>query len=411
MTVDLNIIGVAVPVFMFMIVVEWCVGRLQGRQIYRLNDAISDLTCGMGDQLIGLLIKGTLIGIYVGLYNLWHFYEWSTESGWIWAFGLLSVDFCYYWYHRFSHRVNFAWASHVVHHQSEEYNLAVALRQPWFAQTFSWAFYLPLALLGLPPVVYVTSFSLNLLYQFWIHTRIVGTLGPFGLIFNTPSHHRVHHGSNEKYLDKNYAGILIIWDRMFGTFKQEEEEPQYGVVKPLKSWSPIWANVGPIIGLFKLFQDSTGLWDKLTCWFRPPEWDPVTSKTALKKYNGRGYDTDTLVDIKAYIIGQLFPVSVVLSIVIAYSERLSLAYLWIGGGYVAWTSLVWSGLLEKRVWAWPLEITRLLALLVLGGYCYFLLFNAWVLSALIWSLFGISVVWIMWLRHRIKSVPQAVEIS
>ena len=150
----------------------------------------------------------------------------------------LGVDCAYYWFHRIAHEYNAPWAGHVVHHSSEDYNLAVALRQGTFQGLFSWVFYLPLALLGFPPAWFAAMTSFDLLYQFWIHTRAIGKLGPLEWVLNTPSHHRVHHARNPKYLDKNYAGTLIIWDRMFGTFQAEEEEPVYGLTKPLEQLEP-----------------------------------------------------------------------------------------------------------------------------------------------------------------------------
>ena len=223
----------------------------------------------MGDQVLAILIKASLLFPYAWVYE-YRLFEPSTVGAWV--LGMLGVDFTYYWYHRFCHRVNFAWGTHVVHHQSEEYNLAVALRQSWFGKFFHWIFDLPLALLGVPPAIYATAWSINLLYQFWIHTRAIGKLGPVEWIFNTPSHHRVHHGCNARYLDSNYAGILIIWDRMFGSFKPEQDEPVYGTVKPLASWNPLWANVQYFFHLASEARATPRAWDKLKVWFAPPEW-------------------------------------------------------------------------------------------------------------------------------------------
>ena len=171
---------------------------------------------------------------------------------WVAAIGLLfGVDFCFYWFHRIAHEYAAPWATHVVHHQSEEYNLAVALRQSAFEGCFAWVFYLPLAVIGFPPIWYVSMKAINLLYQFWIHTEAIDRLGPLEWVMNTPSHHRVHHARNPKYLDKNYAGMFIIWDRMFGTFQPEEEQPVYGITKPLQSWNPLWANLAAWVELFE----------------------------------------------------------------------------------------------------------------------------------------------------------------
>ncbi len=161
-----------------------------------------------------------------------------------------------------------------MHHSSEDYNLAVALRQGAFQGLFSWVFYLPLAFVGFPPSWFAAIMSFNLLYQFWIHTRTIKTLGPLEWVLNTPSHHRVHHARNPKYLDRNYAGTLIIWDRMFGTFQAEEEEPVYGLTKPLDSWNPLWANLHVWRDLFRDAWLAPRWIDKLRIWFMPQGWRP-----------------------------------------------------------------------------------------------------------------------------------------
>ena len=191
----INPIAIAVPIFFLCMCVEFYWAHRQKKSVYRLNDALSDLSCGVGDQSIDVLFKIFKVGLYswVADYSIFH---WSSDSISTWIIGFIAVDFCFYWYHRFSHRVHFAWTTHVVHHQSEDYNLAVALRQPWFAKLYAWVFYIPLAYLGLPVLVYIICYSLNLLYQFGLHTRLVGSLGWIEWIMNTPSHHRVHHGAN-----------------------------------------------------------------------------------------------------------------------------------------------------------------------------------------------------------------------
>jgi alkylglycerol monooxygenase len=190
-----------------------------------------------------------------------------------WVFALILGDFIYYWWHRASHRINFMWAGHVIHHQSEEYNLSTALRQSWITQVTAAIFFLPMAVIGIPFEVYFGAVSLNLLYQFWIHTRVIKKMGPFEWVFNTPSHHRVHHGVNPEYLDKNYAGILIIWDRMFGTFIEEEAEVIYGTVKPIQTWNPIRNNLEYWMELGRRsVAEKRGFVARIKHWFAPPEW-------------------------------------------------------------------------------------------------------------------------------------------
>ncbi len=217
----LNLIALSIPVFFALIGVELLVARLTGEKLYRYNDAINDLSCGILQQVLGVFVKVIVFGGYVFVYEAGHLLELSATSAGVWVLCFLGVDFFYYWFHRVSHEWSLPWGAHVVHHQSEEFNLAVALRQGAFQPLFSWFFYLPLALVGFPPLMFLTCSSLNTLYQFWIHTRAIGRLGPLEWVLNTPSHHRVHHGSDEKYLDRNYAGVLIVWDRLFGSFHRK----------------------------------------------------------------------------------------------------------------------------------------------------------------------------------------------
>ncbi len=270
-----NYIALAIPFFFLFMGIEFWVARRRNRQVYRLNDSVNDLSCGIMQQVVDVFLKTVLIGAYVWVYTYWRQFEIAVDSIGLWLLCFLAVDFAYYWFHRSSHEVNAIWATHVVHHQSEEYNLSVALRQSSLQPLFVMVFYLPLALIGFPPVMFLANASFNKLYQFWIHTRLIGRMGPLEWVFNTPSHHRVHHGRNPKYIDKNHGGTLIIWDRLFGTFQAEEEEPTYGITKPLESWNPFWANCHYWADLFETARRTRTLGDKLRVFLKPPGWFPA----------------------------------------------------------------------------------------------------------------------------------------
>jgi uncharacterized membrane protein YhhN len=204
---------------------------------------------------------------------------WRNDAFWLswygWVLALVFYDFCYYWLHRAGHEVAVFWAAHVVHHQSQDYNLSTALRQTSSGALLGWLFYLPMALAGVPPLVFGIVALIDLLYQFWVHTEHVGKLGWFDRWFCSPSNHRVHHAVNERYLDRNYGGVLIVWDRLFGSFKEEDEKCVYGTRSPLNSWDPLWANA-EVYG--SLLHDSwhARRWsDKLRVWFKPPGWRPA----------------------------------------------------------------------------------------------------------------------------------------
>ena len=201
-------------------------------------------------------------------YRLFSFREGSI---WPWVIAFFAVDFAYYLWHRLSHRVNVLWAVHAVHHQSEDYNLAVALRQAVLSVWTIWPLHLPLALIGIPPATFLVMDSLSTLYQFWIHTELIGKLGWFEWIFNTPSQHRVHHAVNPRYLDRNYAATLCIWDRLFGTFVSESEQPVYGLVKPLKSFDPLRVQVYHFVEIARRARMLRGL-DRVRVFIKGPEW-------------------------------------------------------------------------------------------------------------------------------------------
>jgi alkylglycerol monooxygenase len=363
----LNPIGMAVPAFFGLIGLEWWLLARKGRAP-RLNDTLANLSCGLGEQLIGLFTKALSFGIYASVLAWGPADVLDPSSPAVWLLGMVGVDLFYYAYHRFSHRVGFAWATHGVHHQSEEYNLSVALRQPWFTQAYSWAFYLPLALVGLPLEVYAVSYALNLLYQFWIHTETIGRLGPLEWAFNTPSHHRVHHGVNPAYVDKNYGGILITWDRIFGTFALEEEPVSYGVLDPLRSWNPvvantrIWAKLATKAAALPSWGHKLGAVLHAPAWTPEGEWPPAP----VADQRGRGHNARPSPVLLRYLLLNLAPVGLMTGWMINFEVDMSTDHLIIGSVLTLWTALGWSGLTEGRPWAVPLEWTRLLTLSLLG---------------------------------------------
>ena len=357
---ELNPIGIAVPFFLLFIGIEYVILWKQNRQV-RLNDAVTDLSCSIGDQMLGVFLKPIALFPYIYVVENFAIFQFETSNIWVWVIGAVAVDFFYYFYHRLCHRLNIGWATHVVHHQSEEYNLSVALRQPWFSMVYSWVVYMPLAFIGLPFEVYAITFAFNLLYQFWIHTETIGKLGPIEWIFNTPSHHRVHHGTNPEYVDKNYAGIFIIWDRMFGTFEEEKAQALYGTLKPLRSWNAAWANVEPWINLSKRSLSLQSWWHKLYVWFAPPEWTPEGPFDTRAAFDGpdRGYDMDAAKGNHLYIVIHLSIAAILVGLVLTFEQRLDWT---IKGGtvvFLIWTVFAWGAMFEGKPYAKWLEVSRL----------------------------------------------------
>jgi len=271
----LNIILYAVPLFFLLIAIELLLEKAKGTDYYRVNDSINSLTAGVLSRMTGIIKQLFPLTVYVVAYEQLALFE-IEPSWWSWLAAFVIYDFCYYWNHRLGHEMNILWAAHVVHHSSEEYNLTTALRQS-SSSVFSWIFYLPMAILGFDPIVLITVGSLNLIYQFWVHTRHIPKLGWYEWVFVTPSNHRVHHAQNQIYIDRNYGGVFILWDRIFGSFQEEldNDKPIYGIRKALKSWNPLWANVHVYSQLAKDCWHAKRWQDKLLIWFKRTGWRPA----------------------------------------------------------------------------------------------------------------------------------------
>ncbi len=367
----MKLIVASIPLFFILIAIEIVAARVLERRVYRFADSFADLGCGMIEQLLGVLVKATLFAGYLTLYARARLLDLPPDSWIVFSICFLSVDFLYYWFHRTSHEIGAFWAAHSVHHQSEEYNLSVALRQGAFQSFFSWIFYLPLAIVGFAPSTFITCSALNTLYQFWIHTRLIGKMGPIEWIFNTPSHHRVHHGRNPRYIDRNHAGVFIIWDRMFGTFVLETDEPVYGVVKPLASANPLWANFAGWADLCSVAARSTHFQDRLRPFIAAPGWRPKELGGPLQAPEV-SRPTDEPVDrpVSKALARYVF-VNFVLLLILTASALAKVSALgtaaFVAIALVVTASLVaLSVLLEGRPWAHLLEGVRVLGLLVLG---------------------------------------------
>ncbi|HPM67474.1 MAG TPA: sterol desaturase family protein [Piscinibacter sp.] len=272
-----QVIVLATPVFLALIALEFAVGRARGRDTYRLNDALNSIGLGIMSQITGLFVALFTLGIYTAVHE--HLAIWSMpkDSAAVWLGALIAYDFFYYWHHRAGHRIALFWASHAVHHQSEDYNLSTALRQTSGGWVAGWLFYLPMAVAGVPPLVFAVVALIDLLYQYWVHTQQIGRLGWFDRWFCAPSNHRVHHAVNDRYLDRNYGGILIVWDRLFGTFIEEDDTEAcvYGTRSPLRSWNPLWANLQVYRELALDSWRAASWGDKLRVWLKPPGWRPA----------------------------------------------------------------------------------------------------------------------------------------
>ncbi|KAM9163680.1 alkylglycerol monooxygenase isoform 1-T1 [Pangshura tecta] len=271
----------ATPLFVVLMLLEFVVSWVWRHEAPgRINDSITSLSAGVLSRLPDVVSRSLELTTYIYVWDNYRLFELMWDSPWTWYLTFLGVDFGYYWFHRMAHEVNILWAAHQVHHSSEAYNLSTALRQSVLQRYTSWVFYLPMALF-IPPSVYAVHLQFNLLYQFWIHTEVVNTLGPLELILNTPSHHRVHHGRNPYCIDKNYGGTLIIWDRIFGTFVAENDKVIYGLTHPINTFEPVKVQLCHLAYIWSTFWAIPGFSNKLSVIFKGPGWGPGKPRLGL----------------------------------------------------------------------------------------------------------------------------------
>lgn len=274
----MNPIIYAIPVFLLTMLGEHLLLAWRRGEGYDPADTLMSLSLGVLSQASGLVTKAMTIGIYTVVYALarpklsGHDSFWRGDSLLTGVAALLVYDLCYYWFHRISHERKIFWAAHVVHHSSEYYNLSTALRQTSTGAMLGWLFYLPMAVMGIPPSVFVTVALIDLLYQYWVHTELVKKLGWFDNLFVSPSNHRVHHGQNDYCIDRNFGGMLIIWDRIFGTFAAERDDERicYGIRNPLRSFNPLWGNAHYYAEIWADIRAARGVRAKLCAPFAPP---------------------------------------------------------------------------------------------------------------------------------------------
>jgi alkylglycerol monooxygenase len=349
----MDLVVYAVPFFVLAILVELVYGWVKQNNTYRLNDSVSSLSLGVLSQAQRFVTLGVGGYIYYLLTEYFSLPLMDASHWFTWVLAVVLYDFCYYWLHRMGHERTILWAAHVAHHQSEDYNLTTALRQTSTSFLLGWLFYIPMYLLGIPAEVVITVGAINLIYQFWVHTQHVPKLGWYEWIFVTPSNHRVHHAQNDHYMDRNYGGLFILWDRLFGTFQEElDDEPVvFGIRGPLKSWSPVKALTHIYVDMARDSWHTKNWRDKLRVWVSRTGWRPADvakqyprEKTDLSQFER--YDPRVPGLVAGYAFFQL--VSVVL--LLNFMESADLPY-WqgvAGWGILLVTTLATALWLEGR---------------------------------------------------------------
>ena len=365
----MNFVPYAIPVFLLMIVLELFWGLLKGNNTYRVNDSINSLSMGLLSTVTKFVFLN--IGALVFVHISQHYAVWSFDLNSLshWLLAILLYDFLYYWFHRISHERQFFWGSHVVHHQSEDYNLSTALRQTSTSFLTTWVFYIPCFFLGMPIYMYVSIASAHLIYQFWVHTQHIPKLGAFEWLLVSPSNHRVHHAQNADYIDKNYGGLLIIWDRLFGTFKEEDDkqQPIYGIRSPLQSWNPIWGNLHIFVGMARDAWHTNSWSNKLRVLWSKTGWrpddvatrfpQPKSDLSHFEKYNPQRSSL-----VNGAVIAQYMLLAALHFWSAAQSTVLPVSLLWAVVTAQVTILIVIGALLDGKPYARLLEYSRLLAL-------------------------------------------------
>ena len=399
-----NLIAYVVPVFTLMILCEFIYGYLKKKNNYRLNDTVTSIGLGLMSRypaLLGLGVQGLVYAFISKQFNLGLL---TSYDPYVWVVAFVMYDLSYYWLHRSHHQIKVLWASHVVHHHGEEYNLSTALRQTGTDFLFKWIFYTPMLLLGIPVEIFVTVAALNLIYQFWVHTEHIKRLGILDYILVTPSNHRIHHAQNKEYIDANYGGVFILWDRMFGTFIDERDDlkPIYGTSKPLNSWNPLWANLEVWSEMIKDTWRTKRWRDKIALWFSTPKWRPadVSEKYPIKKNdlaNFSKFDTRTSMFAKIFGFTHLVFVSIYTQGVLFNSAFIAYVDLMLISLNIVTLMVFASFMYENRTFVYYFELLRSISVLALISVGYFNFMSEIILGYTLFSALASAVI-VLWAK-------------
>ena len=363
-----NALLTAIPTFVVLLLTEIAYGQWSGKQTYVFMDTIASLSSGLTN-----ILKDTL-GLVVILVS----YSWLSaqlaithiDAGlWLYIIAFICIDFASYWSHRLNHKINFFWNQHVIHHSSEEFNMACALRQS-ISNILGYGalFLIPAAILGIPEQVIAVLAPLHLFGQFWYHTQHIGKLGWLEYIIVTPSQHRVHHAINPIYIDKNLSAIFCVWDRMFGTFQEElkEEPPVYGVLKPVQSWNPIWINFQHLWGLLQDAWNTKNWEDKISLWFRPTGWRPKDvalshPKSLITDVHQRDkYQPKATQSLQYWALFHLFATLTLLLLMLYHFESLNNNEIIVLGFALFAAIFGYTSVMDRYRWSYAFEWMRLL---------------------------------------------------
>ncbi|MBD2753168.1 sterol desaturase family protein [Spirosoma validum] len=358
-----NWLAFAVPLFLFFMGLEYLVAKWQKKNYFHFNNSVANLNVGIAERLLDSFTVGIFYFVYKYLHEHYALFE-IPANAWGWIGLLIATDFVWYWYHRLAHEINVFWAVHVVHHQSEDFNYTVSARITVFQAAVRTGFWAILPVIGFPAEMITTILLVHGLYPFFIHTRTIGKLGWLEYILVTPSHHRVHHASNPQYLDKNYGDMFIIWDKLFGTFAEENEEPVYGLTKPLDSHSFLWQHFHGLLEVLVAAGRATGWSAKLAILFgKPDAVDPTIRQELESRFLSASAIERSAAHYKSrrfrgYVAGQLAATLVILFTLLLFDQYVPTYLQFLTALFILLTLINCGALLEQRQWVLYLEIGR-----------------------------------------------------
>lgn len=358
-----QLLAIAIPLFVVFILMEYLVARRKRLPYFNLHNSVANISIGIAERLLDVLVAGFFFYVYDYIQHHYGIFQIKPTVA-VWILLLLSTDFIWYWYHRLAHEINLFWAVHIVHHQSEDFNYTVSARITVLQAVLRTAFWSVLPLIGFPAHMITTMLLIHGLYPFFIHTRMIGKLGILEYILVTPSHHRVHHASNEKYLDKNYGDVFIIWDKLFGTFQAEEEEPAYGLTKPLNSYSFLWQHFHYFIELGYAMREEKGWLRKWKLLFgRPDAVNPAARQMAEQTFHVQ--KTEAVIDqpLNRYVIWQIAITLVVLFLFILFRSHVNVWNKFAVVSFILLTLINCGAIMEQKRWIFYLEFARIIILL------------------------------------------------
>ncbi|MGB1318885.1 MAG: sterol desaturase family protein, partial [Flavobacteriales bacterium] len=398
-----NYILWAIPFFLVSIFGELLHNYLKkGGKDFSFEDSITNLNLGIGSQAIGALTKAGLLMLFVWVKDTFGFF--ALEANLLNAvLCIVLFDYIFYWAHRWGHELNIFWGAHIVHHQSEEYNLTVALRQSWFHNIIAFPLFLPIPLLGFDVMTFAAAAGIVTLYQYWIHTKAIDRMPKwFEFIFNSPAHHRVHHATNEQYLDHNYAATFILWDRFHGTYIDEKEEPVYGITTSLKSWNTVWANFHFYAEMWQGSKQLKTVREKFMLFFKGPEYlgkllGQINETGEKAKVNLKKYSAEIPLHLKIYVALQFLVLTYFLTAYMGQLDNLTVFYQVAFFFLICLSTLSVGAIMENKPWFYIVEIARFIMFVPLYNLCYHNYFTDWYNVTLPFSIImsAIFTIWIL----------------